>query len=95
MGSAGVEWEMRFCGRLLGEGESGIGVEEGGVCAPAVSLGITSAASGRVEGWLSVIFVRVVPEAMSGVCADRGRSRFMCMFFVLGIIDSVFLQVDV
>ena len=39
-----------FTGEVLGESESGVRVEEGGVCAPAVSLGITSAAGGRSRG---------------------------------------------
>ncbi len=36
-----------FTGEVLGESESGVIVEERGVCAPAVSLSITSAAGGR------------------------------------------------
>ena len=39
-----------LAGELLGEGESGVGVEEGGISFPAVSLGITSAASGGSRG---------------------------------------------
>jgi hypothetical protein len=37
-------------GEVLGEGESGVGVEGGGVGSRAVSLGITSAASGESRG---------------------------------------------
>ena len=35
---------------VMGEGESGVRVEEGGVSSPAVSLGITPAAIGEIRG---------------------------------------------
>ena len=40
----------------------------------------------KVERWLSIIFVFVVPEVVTGECVDRGRSCFMCMVFVVEII---------
>ena len=47
-----------YAGEVMGEGESGVGVEEGGMCAPALSLGITSAAGrgggGSVVGYFCV-----------------------------------------
>ena len=39
-----------FTGEVLGENESSVGVAEGGECAPAASLGITSAVGGGGGG---------------------------------------------
>jgi len=49
VGRGGVGGAVLAC-EVMGEGDLGVGVEEGGVSSPAVSLGITSAASGENRG---------------------------------------------